>query len=226
MIALSEQIEGMELTFPLPIPNSRLFRYAATSDILTLLTNNPHTGFSIRDIRRATDHSPSSVTDTINLLAETDLVHITRKGNKKLVQINRERLTKPDDPILQIPQSEFHDPVRTLADSLRGRIDNIAGILIFGSVARGEADRSSDIDCFVLVADEKATGQRIAHEVARDLEGQRFDGDRYQFQVLVESARSATNIGARLREIFTEGIVLYETHDLQTAKQEVLTNGQ
>ncbi|WP_049917021.1 nucleotidyltransferase domain-containing protein [Halogeometricum pallidum] len=226
MVALREQTSGMELTIPLPVPNNRLFRYAATGDILTLLANNPHTRFSIRDIRRATDHSPSSVTDTVDLLAETDLVHITREGNRKLVQINRERLTKPDDPVLQIPQSEFHDPVRTLVDTLRSRIDNIAGILVFGSVARGEADRSSDIDCFVLVTDEKATAQRIAHEVARDLEEQRFAGDRYQFQVLAESMESVSNIGDRLREIFTEGIVLYETEHLHTAKQEVLTNGQ
>jgi DNA-binding transcriptional ArsR family regulator len=137
----------MELTLPLPVPNERLFRYAATSDILTLLANNPHTQFSIRDIRRATSHSPSSVTETVDLLAETDLVHITREGNKKLVQINRARLSKPDDPILQIPQAEFHDPVRALVARLRDRIDNIVGILMFGSVARGEADRSSDIDC-------------------------------------------------------------------------------
>lgn len=225
MVGLREQSVGMELTLPLPAPNSRLFRYTATSDILSLLANNPHTRFSIRDIRRATDHSPSSVTDTIDLLDQTDLVHITREGNKKLVQINRGRLSKPDEPILQIPQAEFHDPVRTLVDCLRDRIDTISGILIFGSVARGEADRSSDIDCFVLVTDEKATAQRIAHEVARDLGEQRFNGDRYQFQALVESSRSITNIGDRLREIFTEGIVLYETDDLQTAKQEVLTNG-
>jgi predicted nucleotidyltransferase len=216
----------MELTLPLPVPNARLFRYAATDDILTLLANNPHTRFSIRDIRRATGHSPSSVTDTIDLLVETDLVKITRDGNKKLVEINRERLSKPDDPILQIPQAEFHDPVHSLIDRLQDQLDTIAGILLFGSVARGEADRSSDIDCFVLVSDEKATAQRIAHEVARDLEEERFDGDRYQFHVLVESTRSVTNIGERLREIFTEGIVLYETEQLQDAKDEVLTNGQ
>ena len=226
MVALSEQTAGMELTLPLPLPNKRLFRYAATSDILGLLANNPHTRFSIRDIRRATDHSPSSVTDTIDLLAETDLVHITREGNKKLVQINRERLSKPDDPILRIPQAEFHDPIRILVDQLQDQLDNVAGILIFGSVARGEADRASDIDCFVLVNDEKATAQRRAHELARDLESQRFDGDRFQFQILVESGRSVTNIGERLREIFTEAIVLYETDELQDAKEEVLTNGQ
>jgi hypothetical protein len=66
----------------------------------------------------------------------------------------------------------------------------------------------------------------MAHEVTRDLEDQRFEGDRYQFQVLVESVRSVTNIDDRLREIFTEGIVLYETEYLQNAKHEVLTNGQ
>lgn len=226
MVATREQSSGAGLTLPLPVPNDRLFRYAATGDILALLANTPYTQFSIRDIRRATDHSPSSVTDTVDLLAETDLVDVTREGNERLVQINRERLSKPDDPVLQIPQAEFHDPVRSLVERLCDRIDTIAGILVFGSVARGDADRSSDVDVFVLVTDEKATAQRIAHEVARDLEGQRFDGDRYQFQVLAESTRSVTNIGSQLRDIFTEGIVLYETDHLQNAKNEVLTNGQ
>lgn len=225
MVAQSEQDGGMELTFPLPVPNSRLFRYAATDDILTLLANSPHTRFSIRDIRRATDHSPSSVTDTVDILAETDLVHITREGNKKLVQINRERLAKPDDPILQIPQAEFQDPARALVEELRTRIDTVAGVLVFGSVARGDADRSSDVDCFVLVTDEKATAQRVAHELARELEERRFDGDRYRFHILVESVRSVRNIGGRLREILTEGVVLYETETLRTVKEEVLTNG-
>lgn len=226
MVALDEQKPGMTLTLPLPVPNDRLFRYAATSDVLSLLANNPHTQFSIRDIRRATDHSPSSVTETVDLLAETDLVHVTRAGNRKLVRINRDRLSKPDDPILRIPQSEFHDPVRVLVDRLRDAIDDVVGVLVFGSVARGVADRSSDVDCFVLVTGEKATAQHVAHEVARDLETERFDGDRYQFQVLVESTRSVINVGERIREILADGIVLYETDHLRNAKDEVLTNGR
>lgn len=226
MVALNDQSVGMTLTFPLPVPNERLFRYSATGDVLTLLANNPHAQFSTRDIRRATGHSPSSVTETIDLLGETDLVHITREGNKKLVQINRERLSKPDDPTLQIPQPEFHEPIRTLLNRLQDQIDTTAGILVFGSVARGEADRASDVDCFVLVTDEKATAQRSAHEIARELSDQRFGGNRYQFQVLVESTRSVANIGDRLRDIFSEGIVLYDTDLLRDVKQGVLTNGQ
>lgn len=103
------------------------------------------------------------------------------------MQINRDRLTAPDDPNLRVPQEEFRDPVRALRERIRDDLDDVTGILFFGSVARGEADRQSEIDCVVRVSDNRANTQRRAHELGE----RRFDGDRYAFQILVESAEFA-----------------------------------
>jgi len=46
----------------------------------------------------------------------------------------------------------------TLTDT--DEVDDFLGIVIFGSVARGEADRQSDIDCFVVVDGNRTTARR------------------------------------------------------------------
>lgn len=226
MVDKSDHSTGTVIELSLPVANGRLFRHAATSDILDLLAANPHTAFSIRDLRRVTDHSASSVTNAVDLLSATDLVTTSYDGNRKLVQINRDRLTHPDDPVLQIPQDEFRDPVRALVDKLTAKLSTVHGVVLFGSVAQGEADRRSDIDCFVLVDDEQALAQQTAHEIATELSDDRFNGDRFSFHVLVESIDTAQRYGDRLREIFTTGLTLVDSERLRQLKSEVLTNGR
>lgn len=76
---------------------------------------------------------------------------------------------------------------------------------------------------FVLMAEAQATNQRWAHEIAKQLGQQRFTGDRYEFEVLVESVTSARQYGERLGEIFAGGLTLDTTETLAAIKREVLT---
>jgi predicted nucleotidyltransferase len=193
---------------------------------VNLLADNPYTSFTIRDLHRATDHSLDNVRHAVTALEEVDLVTVTAEGNRKLVQINRAHLTQPTDPISHIPQPEFQRPIKTAVTRLREELDDVQGVVLFGSVARGEADRQSDIDLFVLVGTNQATNQQAAHEVANELSDKRFDGERYRFQVLVESIETAQNYGERLRDVFTDCITLAETEALRNLKQEVLANGR
>ncbi|WP_390884655.1 nucleotidyltransferase domain-containing protein [Halapricum hydrolyticum] len=122
-------------------------------------------------------------------------------------------------------QSEFHRPVRDLQSGLRTELEDVRGIVLFGSVARGDADRQSDVDCFVLVEEQQALGQQTAYDIVESLQNRRYDGDRYTFHVLVESVETTSQYGDRLREIFAEGLTLFETETLRNVKQEVLTDG-
>lgn len=211
------------LALPVPAPQPKLFRHKATNDILRLLVDNPYDTFTIRELSRLIDHSTYSTKSAVDVLEANGFVNAPAEGNRRPVGINRDRLFKPDDPVLQIPQSEFHDPVRAAIERLQSELDDVRGILVFGSVARGQADRQSDIDLWVLVAGSRAE-RHHGNEVAKQLSQQPFDGDRYTFQVVVETLDSAETYADRLPEIFTDAITLYETEALETLKREVLTN--
>lgn len=217
--------KGTALGLPVPVPSTGLFSHSCTSEILALLVDNPYTAFGIRDLSRATDHPHRSVSSAVDDLEAVGFVEIEHAGRKKLVRIDRTRLSKPDDPVIQIPQVEFHAPIRELTTRLTDSVDDIHGLLVFGSVARGDADRRSDIDCFVLVDGPQATAQQTADEITAELNEESFDGDRYKFHVLVESVESARRYGDRLREIFATALTLKESDPLTRLKEEVLTNG-
>jgi predicted nucleotidyltransferase len=83
-------------------------------------------------------------------------------------------------------------PVREAVDELRTELESIVGIALYGSVARGGADRRSDIDLWVLVEEDRMVAQRAANEVRQELEAREFDTTRSIS--LVVSLRSRSDI--------------------------------
>ncbi|MWV65364.1 nucleotidyltransferase domain-containing protein [Halorubrum sp. JWXQ-INN 858] len=161
----------------------------------------------------------------MNVLSANDLVIESPESNQRLVQINRQRLSIPDDPILRIPQSEYHQPVKAAVTELRENINDVVGIILYGSVARGEADRRSDIDLWVLTRSGRAESQREANAVARDLEDTEFDGDRYAYDIDVEAVQALSAYTEDIREIVVSGIPVYKTNDFETVENLLLEEG-
>ena len=200
-----------------PHTDTDVFRIGAADDILRLLADAHETEFTIPELVDATGVTRSTVWRAVNLLDDIGAVRIRETPQRNYVAIDRDRLQK-DDPILGIPQSEFHAPIRTFVDRVQETITesdalhDLLGIVVFGSVARGEADRRSDIDCFVVVDGDRTTARRRITEVVAELQTERFDGDRFAFEPYVESAESANRAGSKLREIFAEGVTVYGSH--------------
>lgn len=213
------------LGLPVPVPSRDLFSHGCSAEILALLVDNADSAFGIRELGRVVDASHPSVSSAVDDLAAIGFVETEPAGTKRLVRINRSRLTKPDDPIVQIPQTEFHAPVRELVSRLTDEIGDVRGVVLFGSVARGDADRRSDVDCFVLVDGTQATAQQTADEITSTLSETPFDGNRYKFHVLVESLDSARSYGDRLREIFASGLTLVDSDALTELKEEAFSDG-
>lgn len=219
---MSDEKSGVFIT--LPLPDEQVFRYKAADDILGLLHRNPHRKFSITELREITGHGGKSVDNAVQILDSLGLIQKEREGRSTLVEINQERLQKPDDPLLEIPQEEFRKPVREIlkkAKETQG--DNIVGIILFGSVARGEADRASDIDIQVIVEEDLTKARRELQDVRKEIESQKFDGERYEIQLLVESVETAESYGEKLQEIFSEGIKLSTTDTLDTVQEAVFS---
>jgi predicted nucleotidyltransferase len=214
------ETEQATVGLPVPAPEPDLFRHTATDDLLQTLFDNPYEQFTIRELSRLTDNAAQSVKRAVDVLEANGVVVVEAKGNRRLVGINRSRVTKPDDPVLRIPQPEFHRPVRAALERIRDELGEVRGVLTFGSVARGRADRQSDIDLWVLAGDH--ADQHRANELAKELGGERFDGDRYEFRILVETPESARGHADRLENVFADAITLVESDALRDLKQEVM----
>ncbi len=218
------QLMGERTTVGLsvPVPDPDLFRYKSTDDILRLLVDTPYEQFTIRELGRLTDNAPQSVKRAVDVLEANDILVVETEGNRRLVGINRIRVSVPDDPVLRIPQPEFHPPVRAALERICDELADVRGVLVFGSVARGSADRRSDIDLWVLAGDR--VEQHRANELAAELGQEQFDGDRYEFQILVESSESARGRGERLENVFTEAITLVDSTDLRDLKRQMMNS--
>lgn len=213
----------MDVKVRLPLPDEQIFRYGAMDDIVEIVAQNPSSEFSNRDLQRLTGYGGPSVSNALSLLTGMELLVRRDTGTKTLYRINERRLCNTDDPFLEIPQTEFREPLKRFVSRVNEELSTVAGIVCFGSVARGEADRMSDIDIFLLVGDddELIPARRTVSDIARELEGQPVDGQRYEFEVFVESAESARRRGNDLQRIFQEGIVLADSEPLQRLKHDL-----
>ncbi|WP_433633700.1 nucleotidyltransferase domain-containing protein [Halomicrococcus sp. NG-SE-24] len=210
--------DGMRIFLDIPSQNTDLFRSQAVHDLLSFLSRYHTDEFSITELTDAVDYSQPTVSKAIDVLTANDLIVDRREGPTRIVHINRERLSHPADPYLQIPQAEFQGPVRTAVDNLRDRLNNVLGVVLYGSVARGEADRRSDIDLWVLVEEDRMANQRAANRVRQDLEDQEFDTGRYEYEIDVEALPAVPNYIEKLRELLSDGLVVYETEKFDTVQ--------
>lgn len=218
----NEAKSGPCITLDIPVQDGSIFRSETINDLLIFLSRHPDEAFSITDLADAVEYSRPSVTKSVDVLSRNDLVIENREGQRRLVQINRERLSLPDNPYLQIPQGKFHEPVKAATEAVVDELDGVIAVVLYGSVARGEADRRSDIDLWVLVEEDRMANQRRANKIRQDLEEETFDGHRYSYEIDVEVLRAVPNYANELQEILREGISLYESEDFSTVKNLVL----
>lgn len=214
----SENDPGQTISLSIPVKDPNIFNFGATNEILVFLTSNRYEAYSIRELASYVDYAFDSVRNAVDVLAKNDLVETVPHGNRTLIHINRDRLEVPDDPILRIPQSEFHHPVREATDRLSDELPDVVGIILYGSVARGEADRRSDIDLWVLTSGDRSLAQRNTNTIARELENETWDNQRYEFQIDVETVNSIPRYTEDIQKIVGSGITLYEADTFEQVK--------
>lgn len=232
MDTYSEQQVTLQLAFPLG--EEQIFRYRAMEDILELLIRNPFRAFTVRQLRDLTDNGTKTTTRAVDLLTQLHLVRVDSGGRSKDISLNRDHVTIPDDPLFAIPQDEFRRPIREFTERARSDVPAFSALVVFGSVARGVADRKSDIDVWILVddTDQLLQARRTATRIASNLADERFvpphqadseqRGERYEFEVLVESVETALSYEEELVDILVEGVVIVDSDALQQVKNTVL----
>lgn len=214
---------GIAVSLSVPARDPDLFKHKATNDVLLLLSRHRFEEFTIGELARQTGHTKPTVGRAVDVLSGNDLVEEESEGNRRLIQISRERLTVPNDPLMQISQEEFQAPVKAAVVALKDDVEEVLGIVLYGSVARGEADRRSDVDLWVLVAQDRASAQRQVNELELDLEDETFGGERYAYDIDVEEVSSVPRYTENVREIVLSGITMYETEQFEKV-QKLLRN--
>lgn len=215
------------ITIPLENPQTiLLFKRSASRDLLLLLEKNRYNRFSIRQLHRLMKgrHSLFSVQRSIAELEIMGVVLSSTTGRKKMVWINPERIHDPSDPFSRIPQDGYRKPIRTIVKAIRSRMGGDKAIILFGSVAKGKADRMSDIDILVITKKAKKAEVKAALIESDALKG-RLLGERYRVNILVEELseiEGSLDANTALRSAIMEGIVLHGSKKINKDLMEVV----
>jgi predicted nucleotidyltransferase len=106
------------------------------------------TPVTVRALAASAGVSPQGALDAVNDLVDAGLVASTVAGRSRLLVLNRDHLLV--GPVLELVRTRER-LVRHLSDELAGW-KVLAGAWLFGSAARGDGGRASDID-LLLVAE-------------------------------------------------------------------------
>ena len=99
---------------------------------------------------------------------------------------------------------------RALADWLRERFgDRVLRVVVFGSVARGEADEDSDLDVLVLVRTPLTRSEQAeVLEYSYDLDLEHGTVTQYFVETVDRWERPVIQTGLLARNVETEGVAL------------------
>jgi predicted nucleotidyltransferase len=164
--------------------------------VLGLLFGRPDRSFYTREIFELADVGRGAVQRELARLEQSGLVRVHRVGNQKHFQANPDAAVFEELCSIVRKTSGLADPVREALKPIEGTIDLA---LIFGSVPRGEATATSDVDLFVvsdhvtleelyeaLAPAEQALGRQINPTLytREELEKRRGEGHHFVSRIL------------------------------------------
>lgn len=120
-------------------------------DLIDELRNRPNYQFTIKELSEKTSGSYGSVRSFIHTMREWKVVNIVKKGGSILV--NYETDNEYDKLISLLLKTES-DYLKELAEEyVENLVDDfpkIEKVILYGSVARGDAGANSDIDLLII----------------------------------------------------------------------------
>jgi predicted nucleotidyltransferase len=117
--------------------------------ILALLLGAPDESFFLRQIARQTGTSAGTARRELNLLAETGLIARSVLGSQVFYRANRDHPVFPELRALLAKTMGVFELLKKALAPLSRKIDFA---FVYGSVARGDDNASSDIDLMVVGA--------------------------------------------------------------------------
>lgn len=129
--------------------------------ILSLLFGHPDDSYYLRQVVRITGFGLGPVQRELKQLADTGIIRRSESGHQVYYQAN------PASPVFKEIKSLITKTIGvgdTLRNALLPLLDRIAVAFVYGSIARGEESRRSDIDLLIV-------GSVSFSEVVKSLHG-------------------------------------------------------
>ena len=195
----------------IPIQNAateKIFRWGYARDLLMFLAKNPYDSFTVSEIIRRLDiKSRDSLSKLLDAMKDADLIESVRVGRKRFISINREYIEISKDPLFQIPQEEYREVVKIIVDRIIKQ-KGVRKVILFGAVARGTADRMSDIDILVVGKDVLKL-QEIVAKISYDVRSGKILPERFELNIRVISHEEFVKPRGFVKDAQIEGIRLY-----------------
>ncbi len=173
-------------------------RNIALLTVMEFFLENPYEEFYLRQLAKRLKLSPFAIKKYADLLIKEEVIAEERKANLRYFKANTSNLffrhLKITFNIRSIMQCG-------LLDFLEQNLANVSAIVLFGSLAKGENDRNSDVDILVIGKERRLRLEEFEEKTGREITLHVFSWSEWNAKAKQDKAFYA--------EIISHGIPLY-----------------
>ena len=173
-------------------------RNIALLKVLEFFLENPYEEFYLRQLAKRLKLSPFAIKKYADLLSKENIITEERKANL--------RYFKADTSNLFFRHLKIAFNIQSIAkcgllDFLKQNLANVSTIVLFGSLAKGENDRNSDVDILVIGKEKRLLLEKFEKLINRKITLHVFSWSEWNTHAGQDKAFYA--------EIISHGIPLY-----------------
>ncbi|MBI5803660.1 nucleotidyltransferase domain-containing protein [Candidatus Pacearchaeota archaeon] len=166
--------------------------------IARLFIEEPYKEFYLREIAKRLKISVFAAKQYADFLVKEGMLKEERRANLRYLSFNSQSLTAR---YLKISFSIKKIEDSGLIDFLKEKVTNLTSVILFGSIARGEDDKNSDLDLVIIGKSEKIDFSKFNIKINREINAHFFDWRKWNEQF--------KNNKAFYLDVITQGIALY-----------------
>jgi predicted nucleotidyltransferase len=178
----------------------QLYQNIIQLKVLSHFFDNPNEEFYLRELGRLLKISPMTVKRALDDLVNNNLIIRQEKKNQILYHGN---MDSQAFKFAKISYNLAWLEEKDLVEYLLEKVPGISSIVLYGSYAKGENDKHSDLDLLLICATKKNDFHQIEKKLGIEVNIINFTNTQWTKQ-------AKTNRAFYL-DIITEGIVLYGT---------------
>ena len=178
----------------------QLYQKITQLKVLSLFLENPHSSYYLRESARILNMDPMTVKRALDFLLKDDLLIRTKEKNRILYKANVEN---PALRHIKISYNLSWLREKNTVDFILKQMKSVSSIVLFGSFAKGENDKESDVDILTISLSKNKPIAKLAKHLGRDTNLVDFTPAQWSNQ--------AKNNKAFYLDVITDGVLLYGT---------------